>query len=127
MRDGEIPQEKFHEKEVSDEQDVATQEPASLNILVEIATNPGVEEPEDEVIPYFMDEYCTETLKSSHDTEIIDIEPQQQNNDEIEQGAFTQEPTSLSVLVQVAVQVREEEPGTEGTLEFNEEICTSTP
>ena len=27
----------------------------------------------------------------------------------------------------MAVQVREEEPGTEGTLEFNEEICTMTP
>ena len=40
-KDGEAPQEKLHEKEVWDEQDAATQEPASLNILVEIATNPG--------------------------------------------------------------------------------------
>ena len=57
----------------------------------------------------------------------MDIELQQQKNDEVEQGAVTQEPTSLNVLVQVAVQVRKEEPGTEGTLEFNEEICTTTP
>ena len=73
LREGEIPQEKLQEKEVSDEQDAATQEPASLNIPVKFPTNPGIEEPEDEVVPDFMDEDCTETLKSSHDTDIIDI------------------------------------------------------
>ena len=67
-----------------------------------------------------MDEDCTETPKSSHDTEIIDIELQKKNNDEVEQGAVTQGPASLNVLFQVAIQVREEEPGTKGTLEFNE-------
>ena len=84
MRYGENPQEKIQEKEASDEQDAATQEPTSLNIPIEISTNPGIEEPEDEVILDFMDEDCIETSKSSHDTEIIDIEPQKQNNDEIE-------------------------------------------
>ena len=55
------------------------------------------------------------------------MELQQQNNDEVKQDVVTQEPASLNVLVQVAVQMREEEPGTEGTLEFNEEMCTMTP
>ena len=100
--------------------DATTQEPASWNIPVEIATNPGREEPEDEVIPDFMDEDCTVTPKPSHDTEIIEMEPQQQNNDEVEQDANTQEPGSLNVLVQVVVQMREEEERTEGALEFNE-------
>ena len=74
--DGEIPKEKLQEREASDEQDDTTQELASLNIPVKIATNHGIEEPEDEIIPDFMDEYCTETPKSSHYIEIIDIEPQ---------------------------------------------------
>ena len=73
LRDDGTPKEKLHEEEVVDEQDVFTQEPASLNILVDISTNPRTKEPEDEVIPDFMDEYCTETSKSSHDTEITDI------------------------------------------------------
>ena len=55
------------------------------------------------------------------------MELQHQKNDEVEQDADTQEPASLNVLVQVAVQMREEKPGTEGTLEFDEEICTMTP
>ena len=76
MRDGEIPQEKLHEKEVLDVQDAATQEPTSMNIPVEIGTNPGTEEPEDEVIPDFMDEDCAVTPKPSHDTEIIEMETQ---------------------------------------------------
>ena len=54
------------------------------------------------------------------------MEPQRQDNDEIEQGAVTQEPASLSVLVQMADQMGEE-LGIEGTLEFNEEFCTTTP
>ena len=74
-----------------------------------------------------MDEDCTVTPEPSHDTEIIEMELQQQNNDEVEQDAVTQELASSNVLVQVAIQMREEEPGTEGTLEFNEEICTMTP
>ena len=66
--DGENPQEKIHEEEASDKQDVVTQEPASLNMPVKIATNPGIEEPKDEFILDFMDEDCTATPKSSHDT-----------------------------------------------------------
>ena len=65
------------------------------------------------------------TLESSHDIEIIEVEPQQQGNDEIEQGAATQEPASLNVLVQVADQMGGE-PGIEGTLEFYKELCTTT-
>ena len=120
LRDGKIPQEKIHEKEVSDEQDDAMQEPTSLNIPVEIATNPRIEEPKDEVISDFMDEDCTMTPEPSHDIEIIEMELQHQNNDQVKQDAVTQEPTSFNVLVQVAIQMREEEAGTEGTLEFDE-------
>ena len=97
-----------------------------MNIPVKIPTNPGTKEPEDEFILEFMDEDFTETPKSSHDIEIIDIELQQQNNDEVEQGAVTQEPTSLNVLVHVADQMGGE-PGIKGTLEFHKEFCTTTP
>ena len=55
------------------------------------------------------------------------MEPQQQNDDEVEQDVDTQEPKSLNILVQVSTQIREEEPGIENILEFNEEICTMTP
>ena len=114
-------------EEVAEKEDVVTQEPTSLNILAKITTNSGTEEPRDEVNPDFMNEDCTVTPDSYHETEIIEVEPQQQGNDGVEQGAITQEPTSLNVLVQVAVQMREEEPGIENILEFNEEICTMTP
>ena len=112
-------------EEFSKKEDAATKEPTSLNTLAKIATNSGIEEPRDEVIPDFMDEDCTVTPKSSIDIEIIEVEPQQQGNDGVEQGTVTQEPTSLNVLVQVAVQVGGE-LGIEGTLEFNKEFCTTT-
>ena len=70
-----------------------------------------------------MDEDCTVIPESSHD---IEVEPQQQGNDGIEQGVVTQEPASLSVLVQMAEKMGEE-PGMEDTLELNEELCTITP
>ena len=54
------------------------------------------------------------------------MEPLQQNDDEVEQGVDTQEPTSLSILVKVATQMGEEEPEMENILEFNEEVCTVT-
>ena len=114
----ENPQGKIQEKEASEKEDVVTQEPASLNILAEIATNSGIEKPRDEVIPDFMDEDCTVTPESSHDTKIIEVESQQQGNDGVEQGDVTQEPASLNVLVQVGVQMGGE-LGIEGTLEFN--------
>ena len=65
------------------------------------------------------------TPECSHDIEIIEVEPQRKDNDEIEQGAVTQEPTSLSVLVQMAGQMGEE-LGIEGTMEFNKEFSTTT-
>ena len=65
------------------------------------------------------------TSESSHDTEVIEVEPQQQGNDEVEQSAITQEPASLNVLVQVADQMGGE-PGIKGTLEFNKKNCTTT-
>ena len=58
------------------------------------------------------------TPGSSHDTEVIEVEPQQQGDDGVEQGAVTQEPASLDVLVQGADQMGEE-LGIEGTLDFN--------
>ena len=88
--------------EAAEKEDVVTQEPTSLNILGKVSTNSRIEEPRDEIIPYSGDEDCTSTLECSHDTEIIEVEPQGKYNDEIEQGAVTQEPTSLNVLVQVA-------------------------
>ena len=71
-------------EEVVEKEDVVTQEPASLNILAEVATNSGTEEPRDEVIPDCGDEDCTVTPESSHDTEVIEVEPQQQGNDGVE-------------------------------------------
>ena len=46
------------------------------------------------------------------------------DNDEIEQGAITQEPASVSVLVQMTEQMGEE-LGIEDTLEFNKELYTT--
>ena len=66
---GEAPQDKLQQKEVGDEQDDDTQEPTSLNIPVEIATKIGTEEPEDEVIPDFVEEVCTMTPEPSQGTE----------------------------------------------------------
>ena len=60
----------------AEKDDTVTQEPTSLNILAEVATNSRIEEPRDEVIPDCGDEDCTMTLESSHDTKIIEVEPQ---------------------------------------------------
>ena len=119
-KNGEAPQERLQQKEVADEHDADTQEPTSLNILVEITTRLGTEEPEDEVILDFKDEDCDVTPEPCHDTKIIEMEPQQQNSDEVEQDAETKELTSLNVLIQVVVQMRKEEPGIKEILEFNE-------
>ena len=48
-------------EEVGEKEDVVTQEPTSLNILAEVATNSRIEEPRDEVIPDCGDENCTMT------------------------------------------------------------------
>ena len=110
-----------------DEQDADTQEPTSLNIPVEIATQIGTDELEDEVIPDFVEEVCTVTPEPSQDIEPIGMEPQHQNDDEVEQDIDTQELASLNILVQLSTQMGEEEPRIENILEFNEEICTMTP
>ena len=60
-KDGEATQDKIQQKEVAYEQDADTQEPTSLNIPVEIVTQIGTDEPEDEVIPNFVEEVCTMT------------------------------------------------------------------
>ena len=106
MRADGTPKGKLQEEEVLEKEDVVTQEPASLNILAEIATNSRTEEPRDEVNPDFMDEDYTVTPESSHDIEIIEVEPQQQGNDEVKQDAVTQEPISLNVLAHMASQMR---------------------
>ena len=120
LGEGENTQGKLQEEEALEKEDAITQEPTSLNILAEIATNSGIVEPRDEVIPDFMDEDCTMTPESSHDTKIIEVEPQQQGNDEVKQDVVTQEPASLNVLAHMADQMRGGEPRIEGTLEFNE-------
>ena len=60
----------------TEKEDAVTQEPTSLNILAEVATNSEIEEPRDEVIPNCGDEDCTMTPESSHDIEVIEVEPQ---------------------------------------------------
>ena len=73
-KDGEAPQEKLQQKEVADEQDDDTQEQASLNIPIEISTQIGIDEPEDEVIPDFVEEVCTVTPEPSQGTEPIGMD-----------------------------------------------------
>ena len=82
------------------EQDAVTQEPTSLNILVQVATQMGEEEPGIENIMEFNEEICTMTPEPSHDTEIIEMEPQQQEDEEVNQDVVTQEPTSLEIYVE---------------------------
>ena len=57
------------------EQGADTQEPASPNILVEVATQIGVDEPEAENIPDFSEEVCDVTLDLSQGIELIEMEP----------------------------------------------------
>ena len=52
-KDDEASQEQLQQREVVDKQGADTQEPASLNILVEVATQIGAEEPEAKNIPNF--------------------------------------------------------------------------
>ena len=88
-KDGEAPQQKLQQREVADKQGVDTKELASLNIPVEISTQIRRYEPEDEVIPDFVEEVCIVTPEHSQDTELIGMEPQQQNDDEVEQDVDT--------------------------------------
>ena len=52
------------------------QEPTSLNILIEVATQIGVDEPDVENIPEFNEEVCAWTPEPSQDKKIIETEPQ---------------------------------------------------
>ena len=57
---------------------------------------------------------------------MIEAKPQGQDTNELEQGAVTQEPATLNILVQLA-EHGGEESGMEDTLEPNEELCIVTP
>ena len=92
------------------EQDTDTQEPASLNILVEVATQMGEEEPGIENILEFNEEVCTVTPEPSQETEIIEMESQQQENEEFNQDVATQEPTSLEISVETLGMQQEANP-----------------
>ena len=70
-----------------------------MNIPIEISTQIGTDEPEDEVIPNFVEEVCTVNPKPSKGIEPIGMEPQQWNDDEVKQDADTQEPPSLNIRV----------------------------
>ena len=113
-------------EEAAEKEDAATQEPASLTTRAEVATNSVIGELKDEIMYDDGDRDGTVTPECSHDIEIIEAEPQRQDIDELEQGAVTQEPASLSILVQLAEKMGEE-PGMEDTLELNEELYTVTP
>ena len=64
-KDGEDPQEKLQQREVLAKQGANTQEPASLNIPVEVATQIGIGAPEAEIIPNFVEEVCAVTPEPS--------------------------------------------------------------
>ena len=91
--------EPHHQDDVKFEQGADTQEPASLNILVEVATQIGVDELEVENILEFNEEVCAVIPEPSQDTELLEMEPQQQENEEFNQDVVTQEPTSLEFYV----------------------------
>ena len=63
-------------EEPAEREDVVTQEPASLTIRAEVATNPVTEELKDEIMYDDGDRDCTITPECSHDIEIIEAEPQ---------------------------------------------------
>ena len=67
------------------------------------------------------------TSEPSYGTELIEMEPQQQDDDEVEQGADTQEPTSPNILVEVATQIGVDQSKAENIPDFNEEVYTVTP
>ena len=67
------------------------------------------------------------TPELSQGTELIKMEPQQQDDDEVEQGADTQEPTCLNILVEVSTQIGTNEPEAEIIPDFSEEVYAVTP
>ena len=79
---------------VVDKEDLDTQEPTFSNIPVEVSIQIGITEPKAEIIPDFIQEVYAVTPKPSRGIELIEMEPQQQDNDEVDQDVVTQEPTS---------------------------------
>ena len=75
--------------EVVDRQGADAQEPTSWNILVEVATQIGADEPETENIPDFNEKVYVVTPEPSRGTKLIEMEPQQQDNDEVDQDVVT--------------------------------------
>ena len=63
-------------EEHAEKEDAVTQEPASLIILAETATNPMTEEKKDEIRNDDGDKDCTVKSECSHDIEMIEAEPQ---------------------------------------------------
>ena len=62
-------------EEPAEEEDAATQEPTSLIILAEAATNPRVEEKNNETRSDDGNKDCTVNPECSHDIEMIETEP----------------------------------------------------
>ena len=73
-KDGEAPKEQLQQREVLDKQGADTQEPAFLNIHVEVSTQIGTDELEAEIIPDFIEEVCAVTPEPSQGTE-LEMEP----------------------------------------------------
>ena len=67
-KDGEAPQEQLQQREVADKQGADTQELAFPNIHVEVATQIGTSELEDEIIPDFIEEFCVVNPEPSQGT-----------------------------------------------------------
>ena len=83
-----------HEQLQSQPQGVVTQEPTSLEMFVEAATQMEVSDPEVETIPDLNLGFFTMTPEQSQDIELVEGEPQQQENIEADQDVVTQEPKS---------------------------------
>ena len=71
----------------------------------------GENEPKIENILEFNEEVCTMTPKLSQDTELMEMEPQQQENEEVNQDVATQEPTSLEISMETLRMQQEVNPG----------------
>ena len=56
------------------------------------------------------EEICTMTPELSQDTEILELESQQQGDEEINQDVSTQEPTSLKIVVETPAIQQEANP-----------------
>ena len=70
----------------------------------------GEYEPEIENILEFNEEFYVVTPEPSQDTELIEMEPQQQENEEFNHDVATQEPTSLEISVETLRMQQESNP-----------------